>query len=98
MKSGFTHQNLFAYLIVSALFAVSSSIAVFAQPAIQQSPAPKVNLIIERNLLRFETPSESRIWQIEVFNKAGDLIFGSGVVNNTTLEWPLEDQQGQPLA
>jgi hypothetical protein len=54
--------------------------------------------MIDHDRLRFDMQGETRNWQIEVFNKAGDLIFGSGVVNNTTLEWPLVDQRGEPLA
>src|SRR5215510_11520291 len=98
MTSNIAHHSLIKKLAALALFAIWFSGTVSAQSVTAQAPAPKANLMIEHNRLRFDLQGETRNWQIEVFNKAGDLIFGSGVVNNATLEWPLVDQKGEPLA
>src|SRR5262249_37583175 len=70
----------------------------FAQSATSQTPAPKANLIIEQKAVRFDLRGSAHSWQLEVFNQPGDLIFASGVVNQQTVEWALNDQQEKPLA
>jgi hypothetical protein len=63
-----------------------------------QTPAPKVNIVIERNLIRFTTAEAATAARIEVSNQAGEPVFDSGLVSTQALEWPLRGQQGQPLA
>jgi hypothetical protein len=98
MTGNVIHHSPIGKLAALALCAIWFSAAAFAQSVAPRTPSPKANLMIERNRVRFELQGETGNWQIEVFNKAGDLIFGSGVVNNATLEWTLEDQQGRPIA
>jgi hypothetical protein len=81
------------------LFLAAASAVAIAQPGTMAQPsAPKANLMIERQLVRFDLQGTARSWQIEVFNQAGELIFASGVVNQQALEWALADRQENPLA
>jgi len=78
-----------------------TSVAASAQAqttATAQAPPPKLSIIIDRNLLRFAAPGDGQEWRLEVFNQAGEQVFDSGSVMNQALEWPLQDQQGQPVA
>lgn len=99
MKNTIVRFNPRLRLAALTLLAVLLSSAVFAQPAAaSQQPAPKANIIIEQKAVRFDLQGESRSWQLEVFNQAGELIFASGVVSQRALEWALADQQEKPLA
>lgn len=105
MTSNIVRHRLITRLAACALLSLLFAIAALAQPAAALQPqkaAPKVNLIIERNAVRFERhfeqQGEARAWQLEVFNQPGDLIFASGIVNQPTLAWTLADQQEKPLA
>jgi hypothetical protein len=98
MTGTIIRHSLVRQLAALALFAIWFSAAAFAQSATFQTPAPKANLIIERQAVRFDLQGAARSWQLEVFNQSGDLIFGSGVVNQATIEWALTDQQEKPLA
>jgi hypothetical protein len=99
MTSNITRYSLITRLAACALFAILISASAFAQPAAaQQQHAPKANLIIERQAVRFDLQGTARAWQLEVFNRPGDLIFASGIVSQQTLEWTLADQQEKPLA
>ena len=97
MTSDITRHSLSARLAACALLTVLFSAAAFAQSATSQTPAPKANLIIEQKAVRFDLRGSARSWQLEVFNQPGDLIFASGVVNQQTVEWALNDQQEKPL-
>ncbi len=93
-------------LAALALLAILFSSPVWAQGNVvarqQQEAAPKVNLIIERDSVRFDQrpdqPGGARVWQLEVFAPSGELVFASGTGNQPSLEWPLADQTGKPLA
>jgi len=98
MTSDITRHSLSARLAACALLTVLFSAAAFAQSATSQTPAPKANLIIEQKTVRFDLRGSAHSWQLEVFNQPGDLIFASGVVNQQTVEWALNDQQEKPLA
>lgn len=65
---------------------------------VAQAPTPQVNLIIEREGIRFDRTGASNGWQLEVFNQMGELVFASGVMRTPSLTWTLQDQQGQALA
>lgn len=93
MKNTNIRFNLSLRLAAFALLAMFISSAAFAQ-----TPAPKASLIIEQKSVRFDLQGAARMWQLEVFNQPGDLIFASGVVGQPTLEWALADQQEKPLA
>lgn len=95
MKSTTIRFNSSLRLAAFALLAMLISSAVFAQ---SQPPAPKANLIIEQKVVRFDLQGAARSWQLEVFNQPGDLIFSSGVINQPSMEWTLNDQQEKPLA
>jgi hypothetical protein len=95
MTGQIIQHNSFIRLAASALFILLLSAAAFAQGG---APPPKANLMIERNAVRFEMQGAARSWQLDIFDKAGDLVFASGVVNNATLEWRLQDEQGAPFA
>lgn len=98
MTSDMARHSLSARLAACALLTVLFSAAAFAQSATSQTPAPKANLIIEQKAILFDLRGSARSWQLEVFNQPGDLIFASGVVNQQTVEWALNDQQEKPLA
>ncbi|HEX4951594.1 MAG TPA: hypothetical protein VFZ34_33360 [Blastocatellia bacterium] len=66
--------------------------------AAAQAPSPQVNLIIEREGIRFDRSGAANGWQLEVFNQTGELVFASGVMRTPSLTWTLQDQQGQALA
>lgn len=66
--------------------------------AVAQPATPQINLIIEREGVRFDRTGNAAAWQIEVFNETGELVFASGVTHTPSLAWGLQDQQGHPLA
>lgn len=95
MSRGFTVIRMLPLLLM-----VLIPVAAFAQSPASSTAGTtgKVNVIIERELLRFETPGESRVWRVEVFNQTGEMIYASGQVNGSSLEWRLQDQLDKPLA
>jgi hypothetical protein len=58
----------------------------------------KTSIIIERQLVRFITPGEAVEWRLIVANQPGELIFDSGPVYGSALDWPLKNQQGEAVA
>jgi hypothetical protein len=58
----------------------------------------KTSIIIERQLVRFITPGEAMEWRLVVANQQGELIFDSGLVYGSALDWPLKNQQGEAVA
>jgi len=91
--------KLYFGLCLAFLALISSAASAQAQTtATAQAPTPKVNIIIEDNLVRFAAMGEGQEWRLEVFNQTGEQVFDSGSVVNQALEWPLQDQQGQPVA
>lgn len=94
--------RLAALALLAILFSYPAHAqAVVASPQQQSVTAPKINLIIERNSVRFDqqfdAQGSARTWQLEVFSAAGDLMFASGTVSQPAIEWPLADQTGKPL-
>src|SRR5437879_4990419 len=81
-------------------FAIFAVVSVWAQtPATDQTRAqsPEINIIINQHLVRFAAPSDIPEWRLEVANQQGEVIFDSGSVSGTALEWPLRNQQGEAL-
>ena len=97
---GFTQKfRLTALALLTVFITGSQSAAAFAQSqAAAQSQNPKASLFIEQKAVRFDLQGAARAWQLEVFNQPGDLIYSSGVVNQSSVEWAFNDQQEKPLA
>ncbi len=88
----FTIRQLSASLLVLSLALVSASAQTQTN---QQEPITKTNIIIERQLVRFTTPSEAVEWHLVVTNQQAEVVFDSGFVYSTALEWPLKNQQDE---
>jgi hypothetical protein len=57
----------------------------------------KTSIIIERQLVRFITPGEAVEWRLVVANQQSEVIFDSGPVYGSALDWPLKNQQGEAI-
>src|SRR5437867_3383403 len=55
--------------------------------------AAKTSIIIERQAVHFITPGEAVEWQLVISNQQGEVIFDSGLLYGSALEWPLKNQQ-----
>jgi hypothetical protein len=69
-----------------------------ATPSRNQAPAAQTSIIIERQAVRFTTAGEALEWQLVITNQQGEIIFDSGYNYGAALEWPLKNQQGEPVA
>jgi hypothetical protein len=91
---------MFSRIAPISLFALLISLIVLAQAQTvpgQQAQSGKTSIIIDRQRLRFVAPSEALEWRLEVSNQQGEVIFDSGLVYSTALEWPLSNQQGEAV-
>jgi hypothetical protein len=78
-------------LFLSLLF---SAVAV-AQTA--RAPQAKVNIIIDRELIRF-APQEAAVeLRLVVTDQAGTELYDSGLPTVATLDWPLRDSKGETV-
>lgn len=92
-------SSKFLIAINTLALALALAVAASAQTSTPApSTAPRVNIIIERDRVRFAAPEAVASWRLEVFNRAGEPVFDTGLVSEPNLEWPLRDEQGQPLA
>src|ERR1044071_1593918 len=85
---------------ISILFLFLAAPALYAQTIPtrnSQEQTAKTSIIIERQLLRFTTQGEALEWRLVVSKEQGEVIFDSGFVNATSLEWPLQNQQGEAV-
>jgi len=91
---------MFSRIAQSFLFVMMVSLAVLAQAqtvASRQDQTAKTSILIDRQLLRFTTPGEAVEWRLVVSNQQGEVIFDSGYLNGTSVEWPLQNQQGEAV-
>src|SRR5438105_4560912 len=85
------------HLGLSLVILACSALCAQAQTT-TQTPVPEVNIIINRETVRFVTPGElPQQWRLEVFHQSGELIFDSGLLTAPSLDWPLLNQQGQAV-
>ncbi len=56
-----------------------------------------VQIIIGQEQIRFTSQKAVQEMQLQVFNQAGEQIFDSGVSYGPTVDWPLQNPDGQPL-
>jgi hypothetical protein len=88
------------WLVSVCLWLVLFGSAVAAQTAsdsVGQAPGAKLNIIIERQLVRFTTLGEAVEWRLVVTNQQEEVIFDSGLVYGHTLEWSLKNQQDEAV-
>jgi hypothetical protein len=88
-------QLCFSLLFVSLAWGAAAAQGQTATTA--QRPGPEFNIIINRQSVRFASPTQAREWQIEVYNQTGELVFASGNLLSAELDWPLLDQSGKPV-
>ncbi|MCG3160073.1 MAG: hypothetical protein JMDDDDMK_01106 [Acidobacteria bacterium] len=65
-----------------------------------KSPAkisPDVTIIIERQQVRFTTHKPIEEMRLQVFNQAGEAVFDSGPATVNTINWPLQNANGEQL-
>lgn len=81
-------KHLLAILICTLLClpAVSAQ-ALQQQP---QSTAPDITIIIQQDKVRFTAQKAIAEMRLQVFNQAGELVFDSGAVETTEVNWPLQ--------
>ena len=81
-------KHLLAILICTLLClpAVSAQ-ALQQQP---QSTAPDITIIIQQDKVRFTAQKAIAEMRLQVFNQAGELVFDSGTVETTEVNWPLQ--------
>jgi hypothetical protein len=85
------HQLLLSLLWLSLVLV---SVTAQTQPT-QQGAVAKTNIIIERQLVRFTTQGEVQEWRLTVSNQSGEVVFDSGFLHASVLEWPLLNHQGE---
>ena len=80
------------------LSAIGVGLAAQTQTATSpQEPAAQTSIVIERQLLRFTTRGDSIEWRLVVTNQQEQVLFDSGPRYGPTLEWPLRNQQDEPI-
>jgi hypothetical protein len=77
-------------------------------PVVAQEPQParpsrdaasgKVTIIIQQQQLRFAAPASTQEVRLEVFNKAGELVYDSGFVAGAELTWGLRNMGGAEIS
>lgn len=90
-----------ARLASSLWFALAISLASLAQAQSltnNSSSAQEIGIVISRQAVRFNSPLAAPEWRLEVTNQKGEVVFDSGFLSSVTLEWPLQNQQGEAVA
>src|SRR5262249_28125244 len=83
--------NLLRSLFVIILLAASS----FAQTAPAQ--ATKLNIIIDRETVRFAPQEIAQEMRLVVTDQSGVVLYDSGALSVSTLDWPLRDNQREAV-
>src|SRR5262249_50662722 len=63
----------------------------------QPEPTAKTSIFIERQLVRFTSQNEVVEWHLVITNQQEEVVFDSGPVYGTALEWPLKNQQDEAV-
>src|SRR5262245_21213780 len=63
----------------------------------RQAETAKTSIIIEQQLVRFITQGEAVEWHLVITNQQDEIIFDSGFVYGTAIEWPFKNQQDEPI-
>ncbi len=69
-----------------------------AETGQSQLPASVVTASLAGEQARFTAPAGVAQMRLEVFTAAGEKVFDSDFKSGNLLDWPFQDQQGQPLA
>ncbi|HZS06452.1 MAG TPA: hypothetical protein VFD58_16555, partial [Blastocatellia bacterium] len=77
------------------LMAASASVRAQAQNA---SQAPEITIVVGREAVRFSALNDVPEWHLVVTNQQGEVVFDSGTLQGSALEWPLKDQKGETVA
>lgn len=75
------------------LFVLSLSATSAAQTA--ATPQAKVNIIIDREAVRFAPQETAQELRLVVTDQTGAVLYDSGRLSLATLDWPLRDNQGE---
>ena len=57
----------------------------------------EVTIIIQQQQLRFSAPASTQEIRLEVFNKAGESVYDSGLVTGQELSWNLRNASGEDV-
>lgn len=61
------------------------------------NPVSDVTIIIQQDKIRFAAQKAVAEMRLQVFDKTGELVFDSGAIVESELNWPMEDGNGLPL-
>src|SRR5215468_3589999 len=80
-------------ILLGALFCASFAQAQDNKPETQSdhANAREVTIIIQQQQLRFIPPASSQEFRLEVFNKAGESVYDSGLITGQELSWNLHN-------
>jgi hypothetical protein len=82
-----TLSNKFLIAVNTLALALALAASASAQTLTSApSPAPRINIIIERDRVRFAAPEAVTSWRLEVFDRADEPVFDSGLVSEPNLE------------
>ena len=84
-------------LRVGALFLILATPALSAKTSPPVQDPLRLNLSIERRLVRFATNGGAVDWRLEVSDQQGQEVFDTQFATGTTLDWPLVNGQGQDV-
>src|SRR5438132_623523 len=62
-----------------------------------QGQAPKTGILIDHQAVRFVNLAEAQQWRLEITNQQGAVVFDSGLISGTSLDWPLRNPQGETV-
>lgn len=64
---------------------------------LRDAASREVTIIIQQKQLRFTAPASTQELRLEVFNKAGELVYDSGLVTGAELSWDLRNASGDGI-
>ena len=83
-------RRIFCSLILSFVMVMQSQITL--------AQTPSINTTVYADKTRFESQEENTEFRVEVFKSSGEKMFDSGFMAGRTLDWNMQDQQGEPVA
>ncbi|HZS08473.1 MAG TPA: hypothetical protein VFD58_26805 [Blastocatellia bacterium] len=66
--------------------------------ATARAQTARTSIIIDRQAVRFVTQGEAVELRLMISDQQGEVVFDSGFVHDTALEWPLRNQRGEAVA
>ncbi len=88
----------FITLVLCTLLSVPAALAQNSQrDQPQKALVQDVQIMIGQEQIRFTSQKAVQEMQLRVFNQAGEQVYDSGVSYGPTIDWPLQNPDGQPL-